>query len=154
MNGVAYYRIKRGLSLATLSEVAGVGIPTMERYESTDGNYRGNGNVYLRLSDALGVPIVELIRENYPDIPDPTAKRKQLPSRTANPANPITRYREAHQLSFKELAQRLGNTTRESGRKACHRNVPLNEHIEALASYEGITSAEFYIKYKMIEEVN
>ena len=153
MNGVAYYRIKRGLSKPELSELANVNLGTIFAYENPENPSRGNGYTYLRLSDALGVPIDELVREDFPDIPDPTTTGKPQFSRTANPENIITRYRDENNLTFAELSKRFGITSREGARKACKAEVANENHISALATYEGITPEEFIRKYNQKRSV-
>lgn len=147
MNGLRYYRIKRGFSPRELAESANVSRNIITVYETPSSSNRSNGETYLRLSDVLGVPIDELLREDFPDEPDTTLGDGIRHSETAVACNPITVYREAQKLSFRALAHRLGRTTRECGRKACARAIPLDEHIQALSTYEGITPEAFIKKY-------
>ena len=54
--------------------------------------------------------------------------------------NCIAVYRWYHDLSFAELATRLGCR---NARKACTAGQPTQKHINALANYEGISPERF-----------
>lgn len=151
MNGIRYHRIQNGASQMTLADRVGVGYWTIRKYESPDYSGNGSTDVYVRIGDALGVTLDELLSDNYPEIPDPFAGHGMRRSSTAVSENPLTVYRNVYSLTFSELAVRLGNSTKESGRQACATSVPLEKHINALAAYEGITPEEFLTKYTLGE---
>lgn len=148
MTGLKHHRIAKNLSLKELATLAETSRFTIENYENPDSAQNGNSEIYLRLANALEVTIDELLRPDYPELDDPKAGREgKRRSATANPMNPITVYRDAHGLTFMQIATLIGNTTKESGRKACAAQQPLERHINALAVKEGISADEFRALY-------
>ena len=145
MTGLEHYRIKRCFSRKELAKRANISITTIYSYENCA--HCGNGETYLCLSNVLGVPIDELLRENFPEMKNVTVPRAFRTSVTANQNNLVNAYREANCLSFKALADRLGKTSRECGRQACVAELPLDKHVQALATYEGITPEKFITIY-------
>ena len=152
MTGLAYYRIQRDLSRKELAELIGCATETVYLYEKLAQDGKGRSSLWLDFSDCLEVPVQELLKIGFPDVVDRNNGRTVRWSKTANPNNPITNYYRTHRLSYKELAERLGYTSRECGRKACTAKVPLRKHIRALASYEGISEHEFIKKYSNEKE--
>lgn len=141
------HRVDMGISQAELAALANVSYETIRKYEDPDYSGCGNAEIYLRLSDILVVPIDELLRTDYPETADGLAGHGMRRSSTAVNENPVTVYRNEHKLTFREVASRLGRTSRECGRKACAAKVPLGQHINALAIYEGITPEELLARY-------
>lgn len=152
MNGIRYYRIEKGMTQHELAALAGVSIATivsMEQMERPHGIYTYN---YKKVRDVLGIPLDELIRNDFPDREDAGYASVPYASRTENPNNCISEYRREKKLSFQKLAERLGATSRECGRKACVPDIPLEKHIQTLAAYEGISVEEFIRRYSPKQE--
>ena len=148
MTGLRYYRILRDLSREELAEQVGCRAETIYLYERVYGaEGRGRSSTWMDFSACLDVPVQELLKTGFPDIVDRKDRRTIRWSKTANTENPITIYHRTHRLTYLELAQRFGRTTRECGRLACVAPLASKKHIKALASYEGISEKAFLRKY-------
>ena len=90
----------------------------------------------------------EIVRE-YPDDILAAGDHPSTESKTENPNNCLSQYRKTKNLTFEELAMRLGNSTREAGRIACARSVPLDKDIQKLATFEGISVEDFRKLYDL-----
>ena len=107
MNGVQYYRIKSGLTVNDLYRATGVYPPTiraMERVGSVNNMYPRN---YLTLRDYFGVPVDELLREDFPELEEPSGNHNRG-SATENPNNCLAVYRKRHKLSLRGLGDLIG----------------------------------------------
>lgn len=101
----------------------------------------------LQIADALGITLDQLVEERTDRDSVSLSKLAGAKSNTANPENALEKYRQRKGISFQELAFRLGNNTREGGRKACVRERALDKHISAIAAFEGISTEEFLMLY-------
>ena len=147
MTGLKYYRIQKNLSSEELAKLTGYTVGSIRLYEKMAAEGRGRSSLWIAFSDVLGVPVQELLRCDLPEIIDRKNRRTIRWSKTANSNNPITIYYRVHRLSYYELAQRLGNTTRECGRVVCSAPKASPKHIKALARYEGVSEQAFLRKY-------
>ena len=146
MFGMEYHRLRQKISLDDLSSTANVSKPTIGYAQKHP--WIITGRIAIQLADALGVTIDELVREYDGDEANHLSKRTGRKSRTANPENCLEHYRQEKNLSVESLAKRLGNSTREAGRKACIRKTPIRKHVVLLANYEGISESVFRDRYK------
>ena len=147
MTGLAYYRIQKDLSCKELAEQAGCATGTVCLYEKLAMEGKGRSSLWMEFSTCLGVPVEELLKTDFPDVIDRKNGRTIRWSKTANPDNPVTIYYRRHRLSYLELAERLGRTTRECARKACAAETPSKKHIKKLAAFEGISEKAFLCEY-------
>ena len=147
MVGLAYYRIQNNLTYEDLAKQTGYTPGSIRLYEKLAAERKGRSSLWLMFSDCLGVSVQELLRTDFPELVDRNNHRIIRWSKTANPNNPITIYYREHRLSYLELARRLGNDSRESGRVVCSRPKASTKHIKALARYEGISEQAFLRKY-------
>ncbi len=152
MNGVKYYRTKKGLNqkqLAALSGVSMVTIAAMEKGGRNKGIYPGK---YIKIKAVLCVSVDELLREDFPAVEDGAPVRILRRSRTENVQSCLTQYRHVHRLTLDEMSSRLGVTSKECSRQACAAEVSLEKHIQTLASFEGLSVIEFIELYTPSEE--
>lgn len=148
MTGLAYHRILQDLSCKELAEQVGCTKDSVRLYEKhLAPQKKGRSSLWLAFSDCLKVPVQELLKTDFPDLTDRKNGRTIRWSKTANPCNPITIYYRTHRLSYRELAERLGRTSRECARKACTAQRASQKHIKALTKYEGISEKAFLRKY-------
>ena len=152
MTGLEFYRIKKDLSRNELAEQVGCVTATVALYEKLVQEGKGRSSLWLTFSNALGVPVSELMRTDLPELVDRKNGWLNRPSRTANPDNPIAVYRAAKHLTYGEISEIIGCTTREAGRLACAKTTPSKKHIVALARYEKMSPEEFIRKYRRKEE--
>ena len=106
MNGVKYYRIKKGLKQKELCRKADITLFTLVRMEHADRNSVGKllAEHYRRARIALDVPVDELLREDLPEVEEGTHVRNMRPSGSECPENCLAVYRQAHHLTLRELA--------------------------------------------------
>ena len=147
LSGLAYYRIERDMSRKKLAERVGTTTKTVALYEKLAWEGKGRSSLWMAFSDCLGVPVQELLKTEFQDVVDRNNGRKLRESRTANSSNPITNYYRIHRLSYQELAERLGKTSREFARLVCASENPQAKYIKALAEHEGISEKAFIRKY-------
>jgi transcriptional regulator with XRE-family HTH domain len=131
--------------------MTGMHLSTFKTYENPDVPAPGSGDTYLRISNALRVPIDELLRTDFPELPDPTHGKK-ADFKGDNETNIVARYRKAQSLTFSELGVRIGNVSRQAAKMACKRNAALSHHIKLLSIYEGVTPKDLIKKYEASAE--
>ena len=145
MFGLEYHRRRAHLKPIEVAKTADVNYETIIRLEKHLPLSTPCDTIYA-LASALKVPMEEIIRE-YPADALSAGDHPPTKSRTENPANCLSRYRQEKNLTFQELAKRLGNHTRESGRLACARETPRKKHVQKLAEFEGISMESFHQIY-------
>ena len=149
MNGLKYYRIKSGLSQKQLAELSGVGQMVLVKMERM-----GRSNVkgclcdeFIRVSNALGIKIDELLREDMPDWENGVCLRNLRPGKSDSSDNLLTIYRRRHRMTLREVATILG-VSHETVRLACISEETPEKYIHQLAVNEGISYSEFVSRYK------
>ena len=147
MYGLQYHRMKKWLSKKELAKLAGCSAQTITRLEK-DMPLSTWCGIIDDCAKALGVSMDEIVRE-YPNRILSAGDHPSTESRTENPHNCLSQYRKTKNLTFEELAIRLGNSTREAGRIACVRSVPLDKDIQKLATFEGISVEDFRRLYDL-----
>ena len=100
MNGVKYYRIKRGLRQKELCRMAGISLFTLVRMEHADRDSVGKllAEHYRRVRIVLDAPVDELLREDLPEVEEGTHVRNMRPSGSECADNCLAVYRQAHHL--------------------------------------------------------
>ena len=151
INGIEYYRRKRGMSIRALAEKSELSVPYVRSLLHGKGCETALRQ-YMRLSNALGTPIDTLL-PNYDENELDVGRYCTYGSQTEDRGNCITVYRHRKGLSYRQLALRMGCATRESGRQACMHAVPKEKHLRALAAYEGISPEEFCRRYSGEDEI-
>lgn len=149
MNGVKYYRIKRGLRQKELCRMAGISLFTLVRMEHADRDSVGKllAEHYRRVRIVLDAPVDELLREDLPEVEEGTHVRNMRPSGSECADNCLAVYRQAHHLTLREVAacwvcpMRASVWPAGSGR-------PRAAYIARLAALENISETEFYEKYR------
>ena len=145
MYGVEYYRKMQNMTVAQLAEQTGVGASLITKMARCP--YEVTARTALRVADALNITLDQLVEERFDRDSVSLPKKAGAKSNTANPENILEKYRQEKGISFHELALRIGNTTREAGRKACARDKALGKHIRVVAANEGLTVEEFLIRF-------
>lgn len=146
MNGVAFYRRKRQYSREKLAELAGICKDTIRNYELRGITDFSEVESLLALAKALDVSLDELVAE-HDERELSTVDRTVRPSNIDSPRNCVSNYRRAKNLRYQELADLLGLASREGARHACRRSTARSKHVARLAQYEGISTAEFMVRY-------
>ena len=149
MYGIEYHRMKQRLTKKEFAERAGCSLQTLARLEQ-EMPPSASCRIIDNCAKALGVSMEEIVRE-YPDDILAAGDHPSTESKTENPNNCLSQYRRAKNLTFEELAMRLGNSTREAGRIACARSVPLDKDMQKLASFEGMSMEAFQELYGLKE---
>lgn len=149
MNGIGFYRRKKRLALYELSEMSHVYKGTIHRLEE-ELNPKTTLSIYLRLADALGVTLDELLKDYDPSLLR-AGDRHAYAGGPKPPHNPIAVYRSDENLSLQQLAWRLGVTSREWARRVCNEDTVSPLHLGRLAAYEGISEAEFRQRYAVTD---
>ena len=145
ITGTEYYRRLYRMRQKDLSRKSGVDHATLHRILHSDNPNTMYLHNYVRLADALGVTIDDLLT---PHDERELGGTGYIPlSNSENPCNPIATYRRQKSLTLKILGERLGGITKERVRKLCASDHPSQKHIHTLALYEGLSDVEFCIKY-------
>lgn len=153
MNGIRFYRQKNRLAICELSQLAQVSAPVIRALEK---KIQPNTalSIYLRLSDALGVTIDELLDDCDPALLKDGDRHAYATSKAKPACNAIAVYRRDENLSLQQLADRLGVTSREWARRVCDSKSIRPQHLQLLAKYEGVTEDEFLLRYAVGERVS
>lgn len=141
INGILFWRKKRRLTAAELAGQAGVSCSTIRSLEQ-EIRLSTSLTVYKSVADALGVT-VEMLLENYDTcaLEDGENRRKRARREFGNSA--VAVYCEKHNLTYSQLADRLGLTSRERARQLCQGETASVKHIRKLAEYEDLTIEDF-----------
>ena len=145
MYGFEYHRDKRHLTQVELAKQAGLALVTIVKLEREIPESTPSGTIFA-LASALQISMAETIRI-YPNNALALGDHPVVFSTSGHAGNYLNRYREEKNLTFKELAELIGNSSREAGRIACARPAPLTKHVKALATHEGISVDEFEAQY-------
>ena len=145
MNGIRFYRKKNKLAIYELSELSHVCKPTIHSLEEAI-NPTTALTIYLRLADALGVTLDELLDDYDPALLKDGDRHAYCGS-AKHPRNPIAVYRREENLSFQQLATRMGVTSREWARRVCEEDTASPKLLRRLAAFENLTEAEFLRRY-------
>ena len=141
INGMLYWRKKRRLTAAELAEQAGLSCATILGLEH-EIRLSTSLTVYKSVADALGVT-VEMLLKDYDscELKDGENRRKKTRREFGNSA--VAVYCEKHNLTYSQLADRLGLTSRERARQLCQGETASVKHIKTLAEYEDLTIEDF-----------
>ena len=150
MNGIRYFRKKNKLAIYELSELSHVCKPTIHSLEKAI-QPTTTLSTYLRLADALGVTLDELLDDYDPALLKDGDRHTDRRS-TRSPRNPIAVYRMTENLTLQQLAKRMGVTSREWARRICDGELASPKLLRRLAAYENVTETEFLRRYA-VEEV-
>lgn len=145
MNGILFYRRKQHKTRIHVANLAGICEPTVKRLEE-EIDLQTPCSYYMKLADALGVTVEELIAE-YPEsllLPGDHFVRE---SASCHPENALANYKLEHNLNFDQLAKLLGLAARECARVACRPAAAKPEYMATLAALHGISSKEFHRRY-------
>lgn len=146
MNGFHYWRHKRRMTRRALAREAGC-TPEFLMMQERDGNLSVSSTFVASIAKVLDVTMDELFQE-YPEealeVGDHPTNRSRAGGR---PLNAVGRYRLAHNLTYRELADRLEVTFRQSAQALCVSLHPSPRFLERLAALENMTVEEFLCHY-------
>ena len=146
MNGFKVYRLKKHYSRKELATM--VDVPECQILLCEKDALKINLKVAIRMAKVLDVTVDELL-SNYDEeelsISDRVTRRQGHVAQ--HPANSIGVYRRAENLSYQQLADILGIGSRQGAQKVCRSRKPSRKHIETLTAREGLTLAEFCLRY-------
>lgn len=150
MNAIRFLRKKNKLAVYELSERSQVSAPTIHSLEQAIQPTTAL-SIYLRLADALGVTLDELLADYDPALLKDGDRHAYI-GRQKPPRNPIAVYRREENLSLQQLADHMGVGSREWARRICDKTIASPKLLRRLAAYENVTEAEFLRRYT-VEEV-
>ena len=145
MNGIYYWRKKSGLTVSELAELSGLSTTSIRKLEkqiSTSTTL----SIYMMIADALGKSVDQLLETYDPHTLNAGESRRKS-SRRALDGNMIALYCRRENLSYQQLADRLGVTSRERARQLCRAQDTPKKHLARLAAYEEISESEFLRRY-------
>lgn len=146
MSGFRYWRCKRRMTLQELSQEAGcnrVFLMIQER----EANPSASSALVASVAKVLNVTMDELFQE-YPaealEAGDHHGNRSRPGGR---PLNVVGRYRLAHNLTYLELADRLGQHSSQAARNLCISPRLSRRSLERLAALENLEVEELLRRY-------
>jgi transcriptional regulator with XRE-family HTH domain len=145
MNGMLFYRRKQRRTRKEVAELANLCETTVKKMEEAT-EHTMPCSFYIAMSDALDVPVEELIAQ-YPDsllLPGDHFVRE---SASCHPMNALANYKKEHNLNFEQLAELLGLAARECARVVCMPADANPEYMATLAALHGISCKEFQRRY-------
>ena len=140
--GLKYCRIRAHISVKTLADRSGVSTATIMAIEK--GNVNSSLEIFLKLADALEVPI-EALTKVHDDSELEAGDRVTYKPRNTQ-VNCMGVYRQEKNLSLQQMSEIL-NVSREWVRKVCMEAEPSEKHLIRLAEHEGLTPEEFQRRY-------
>ncbi len=151
MTGVHYWRCKRRLTSTALVKLCGVNEKTLRNMER-EFQPAVSLHQYIKVAEALQTS-VESIFEIYPENALNDSDRPDRSGLANSPVvNLIGQYRKQQNLTYKQLAERYGATSREFGRLLCNAPKPSKAAIKAFADFEKISVEEFEKLYEVNKE--
>lgn len=146
MTGFRYWRRKRRMTLQELAQASGCTTAFLITQERKV-NPSASSALVAAVAGALGVTMDELFQE-YPEETLVGGDHAATRSRTQGQAlNVIGQYRLAHNLTYLELATRLGQASRQAARSLCISPHPSPRFLERLAGLEDLKVEEFLCRY-------
>lgn len=145
MNGIYYWRKKCGLTVKELAELSGLSIVSIQKLEKQVCKTT-TLSAYMKIADALGRTVDQLLDSYDPHTLNAGESRRKS-SRKALEGNIIALYCRHEDLSYQQLANRLGVTSRERARQLCRTQDAPEKHVSRLAAYEAIPVEEFIKRY-------
>ena len=149
MNGVKYYRIKKGLKQKELCRMADITLFTLVRMEHADRDSVGKllAEHYRRVRIVLDEGVEEIMREDLQEGEEGMHVRNMGVSGSECVEKCLAVYRQAHHLTLRDVAAMLG-VSHESVRLACREKQAPAAYIARLAALEHLSEAEFRAKYR------
>lgn len=149
MNGVKYFRIKSGLTVNDLYRATGIRPQIIRSMENIGSGPNGmHPRNYIRLRNYFHVPVDELLREDFPELEEPSGNHNRG-SATENLNNCLAVYRKRHKLSLRGLGDLIG-ASHECACQQCSHPAPRVKYVRILADREQMTVEEFYEVYKEV----
>lgn len=150
ITGVEYHRRKQRLSQKELSQRAGVSKATIHNLESRGIGRMSKSSQICRIAGVLNVRVDDLF---------PWHKRNELAAgdrgsaraESVNPHNLLDNYRVRNNLTYREMAARLGLSC-QGAIDVCRRKEVKQKYIQRLSDYEGISTNTFELKYMFGKE--
>lgn len=146
MIGVEFYRRKARLSRPELAEKAGIPLASVISLENNDRR-SSRFVLYVAVSDALGIPVDELLGE-YDEATLLPGDHRVCKNKNhgAPTTNCIAEYRRVENLSLDQLGSLLG-ISRQMAHKLCNRSWSQDKAVNLLAAHEGISTEDFMVRY-------
>lgn len=146
MNGFRYWRHKRRMTLKELARAAGCA-PAFLILQERKASLSASSALVASVAGALDVTMEELFQE-YPEEALEAGDHHGNRSRPGGrPLNVVGRYRLAHNLTYVELADLLGQNSSQAARNLCISPRPSRQTLEKLAALEGIGVEELLRRY-------
>ena len=145
MNGIAYFRRKRRMTMEELAKRSGVNKMTICNYEKKKTLIQSSTMKLLALADALDVTLDALVEPYDPaslDVGDHYTK----PSASLLADTPLARYRKQKNLTMQQLADLLGVRKQYVSNILMEPEIP-EKTLAKLCALEGLTPVEFLCKY-------
>ena len=143
ITGLEYYRRKNRLRQKDIASMTGINISEIRRMLSGDNMENMYLGKFVKVSDTLGITVDDLLA--FRDDSDLNGSTF-IPDKEEPPANCIDAYRRTKSLRLKVLGERLG-ISKQAVSKLCQMRIPIHKHIQTLADYEGLSTAEFIWRY-------
>lgn len=143
MTGCRYWRLKRRMTLQEVAQRSGRSAATILHMERSL-SLTTSSMIVADLARVLGVTMDELMT-TYPD--DALVEGDHPLRQVAVEGNLLGRYRVAHNLTYQELAARLGQSSKQHAQIVCNYPQPPQRTLIRLAEHEGITVDEFVRRY-------
>lgn len=146
MSGFRYWRCKRHMTLRELAQEAGcnrVFLMIQER----EANPSASSALVASVAKVLNVTMDELFQE-YPEEALEAGDHHGNRSRPGGrPLNVVGRYRLAHNLTYREMADRLGQHSSQAARNLCISPRLSRRSLERLAALENLEVEELLRRY-------
>ena len=144
MTGIWVERRRKGLSAAKLAAMVGVTPASIRKWER-EIPPRLSAQHLIALADALDVLIDDLVK-TYNDVLTPNEDRVPYECKVP-PGNCIEIYRRRKMLSYRQLADRMGVSTKQGASQICRAKKPSPKYLARLAALEGVSPTKFEVLY-------
>lgn len=146
MNGFRYWRCKRRMTLRELAREAGCNSAFL-MIQEREANPSASSALVASVAGVLGVTMDELFQE-YPEEALEAGDHHGNRSRPGGrPLNVVGRYRLAHNLTYQEMADQLGQRSSQAARNLCISPRLSRRSLERLAALENLEVEELLHQY-------
>lgn len=146
MNGFRYWRCKRRMTLRELAREAGCNSAFL-MIQEREANPSASSALVASVAGVLGVTMDELFQE-YPEEALEAGDHHGNRSRPGGrPLNVVGRYRLAHNLTYQEMADQLGQSSSQAARNLCISPRLSRRSLERLAAVENLEVEELLRRY-------
>lgn len=150
ITGLEYLRRKRRMSQRELAARSEVHEVTIQNIERKGIGKRASSSQLYKIARALSATVDELFMYHSGSELD-AGDRGSVHAKSRNPQNALDNYRCRNNLTYREMAKRLGLSC-QGAIDVCNRKMIKPKYLFRICEYENISTEEFEMKYSVLTD--